>query len=597
MHGWMGKILFVDLATGNSRVEPLDEELAESYLGGRGLGIRYLFDRVPGRAEPLGPENILVFAAGPLTGTPAPTAGRFSLTTLSPLTGTAFDSNSGGRWGPMLKTTGFDAVVVEGAADRPVVLEIQDGKAQLSEAGDLWGATVPQTTESLGGKGKSVACIGPAGERLVRLAAIVNDGTRALARGGIGAVMGSKKLKAVVVSGSARPSIADPEGFEFVRYEAEKQLKANPITARGLPEFGTAVLINILNEAAALPTRNYQTNRFDSAEKISGEALKDSFVTGKRGCWGCPIACTRRTQVGELQCEGPEYETLWALGADCEVADLREIVLANYLCNELGIDTISAGATIACAMELAERGLLPDGPRFGDAGCLLPLIKAMAYREGLGDELAEGSARLAARYGSPELSMQVKGMEIPAYDPRAMQSQGLAYATSNRGGCHLRANMMGPTILGLPKLVDRLNGRGQAGLAIEIQNLNAVLDSLVLCKFGHMGLGEDHYARLLSTVTGHFYSEADMLKVGERIWNLERLYNLRRGFTARDDTLPRRLLEEPASVGPAKGRVVELAPMLEEYYRFRGWTRDGVPTERKLADLGLVADGAEVRTC
>lgn len=597
MHGWIGKILYVDLATGNSRVEPLDEGMATSYLGGRGLGIRFLFDRVPKGVEPLSPQNILVFAAGPLTGTPTPTAGRFSVTTLSPLTETAFDANSGGRWGPTLKAAGFDAIVIEGAADRPVFLEIQDGKVRLHEAGALWGTTVPRAMEALGGKGKSVACIGPAGENRVRIAAIMNDGTRALARGGVGAVMGSKKLKAVVISGSTRPTIADPESFEFVRYETEKQLKANPITARGLPEFGTSVLINILNEAGALPTRNYRTNRFEEAEAISGESLKSGFVTGKKGCWGCPIACTRRTRVGEVQGEGPEYESIWAFGADCGIADLKTIVLANYMCNELGIDTISMGATIACAMELEERGLLPEGPRFGDAGPLLPLIEATAHREGLGVELAEGSARLAARYGAQDLAMHVKGLEIPAYDPRAMQAQGLAYATSNRGGCHLRANMMGPTILGLPKLVDRLNGRGQAGLAIEIQNLNAVLDSLVLCKFGHMGLGEDHYARLLSTVTGHIYSEADMLKVGERVWSLERLYNLRRGFTARDDTLPKRLLEEPASVGPAKGRVVDLEPMLEEYYRFRGWTRDGVPTDRKLADLGLAADGREVQRC
>ncbi len=597
MHGWMGRVLRVDLTREETRTEPLDGELAATYLGGRGMGMRLLFDEARGVADPLAPENLLVFAAGPITGTVAPTSGRFSVTTLSPLTGTGFDANSGGRWGPMLKAAGFDALAIQGAAERPVVLEVVEGSARLVEAGGLWGANVPETTGALAGKGRSVACIGPAGERLVRLAAIMNDGTRACARGGVGAVMGSKRLKAIVVGGGARPSVADPEGFEFVRYETGKMLKANPVTARGLPEFGTAALINILNEAGALPTRNYQLSRFDQAEAISGEALKSRFVTGKRGCWGCPIACTRRTKVGDVQGEGPEYESLWALGADCGIADLETIVRANYLCNELGLDTISVGATIACAMELSEQGLLSGGPVFGDATQLLPLVRATAYREGLGDELAEGSARLAARHGAPQLAMQVKGMEIPAYDPRAMQSQGLAYATSNRGGCHLRANMMGPTVLGLPKLVDRMNGRGQAGLAIEIQNLNAVLDSLVMCKFGHMALAEDHYARLLSTVTGRRFSEGEMLRTGERIWTLERLYNLRRGFTAKDDTLPPRLLEEPAQVGPARGRVVELAPMLEEYYRFRGWTREGIPSERKLAELGLSAEGKEALGC
>jgi aldehyde:ferredoxin oxidoreductase len=597
MHGWIGQILRVDLTTGSCRVEPLDKEIAEGYLGGRGLGLRLLAEEVPWDADPLGPDNRMVFAAGPLTGTAAPASGRFSLSTLSPLTGTVFDANSGGRWGVALKAAGFDAIVVQGISERPAVLEVDGGEGRLVPAGELWGAGVSHTTVTLGEGGRSVACIGPAGERQVLLASIMNDGTRALARGGVGAVMGSKRLKGIVLSGSGKTSIAEPERFDFYRYEAEKLLKASPLTAHGLPEFGTAVLVNVLNQASVLPTRNYRQCSFEGAAAISGEALKERYVVGKRGCWGCPIACTRRIEVDGVKGDGPEYETIWALGADCGVDDLKTIVQANSLCNELGMDTISMGATIACAMELTERGMLPGGPHFGDATVLLPLVEATALRLGLGDELAEGSARLAVRHGAPECAMQVKGLEMPAYDPRGMQAQGLAYATSNRGACHLRANMMGPTLLGLPKLVDRLNGSGQAGLLIELQNLNGALDSLVVCKFGHFALAEEHYSRLVSAATGRRYEEAGLLEVGERIWNLERLMNIARGFGRKDDTLPQRMLRDGAPSGLAKGRVVDLEPMLAEYYRFRGWSEEGVPTGRKLSELGLEAYGKRVLPC
>ncbi|HEX2987715.1 MAG TPA: aldehyde ferredoxin oxidoreductase N-terminal domain-containing protein [Chloroflexota bacterium] len=362
MHGWIGQILRVDLTAGSCRVEPLDKGIAGDYLGGRGLGLRLLADEVPWNADPLGPENRMVFAAGPLTGTSAPAGGRFSLTTLSPLTGTIFDANSGGRWGVALKAAGFDAIVVQGVSERPVVLEVDIDGARLVGAEQLWGAGVAKTTATLGVGGRSVACIGPAGERQVRLASIMNDGTRALARGGVGAVMGSRRLKAIVLSGNGKGSVADPDRFDFYRYESEKLLKASPLTAHGLPEFGTAVLVNVLNEAHALPTRNYQECRFEGAEAISGEALRERFVTGKRGCWSCSIACTRRIEVDGVKGEGPEYETIWAMGADCGIDDLKVIVQANALCNELGIDTISMGATIACAMELTQRGKLPEGP-------------------------------------------------------------------------------------------------------------------------------------------------------------------------------------------------------------------------------------------
>jgi aldehyde:ferredoxin oxidoreductase len=588
MNGWMGRLLRVDLSSGETRTETLTEEVARTYLGGRGLGARLLCDEVGPTVAALSPQNVLIFAAGPLTATRAPTSGRFSVTTKSPLTGTILDANSGGTWGVTLKRAGYDALIVQGEAPSPVYLAIDESGATVQEATGLWGLTVSETTERLGAKGRNVACIGPAGESRALMAAIMNDGSRSLARGGAGAVMGAKRLKAITVEGTKRPSVADAQGLQFVVYEAGKLLKANPVTSQALPQFGTAVMMNLMNEAGVLPTRNFTQSRFEQAAAISGEAVAAGLLVRKAACWGCPIACTRMTRTAGGAGEGPEYETLWAFGAACGIADLKAIAEANYLCNDLGLDTISAGATIACAMELTERGILPGDLRFGRADLLAPTLKSMAYRQGLGDELAEGSLRFARAHGAAEYAMQVKGMELPAYDPRGMQGQGLQLATSGRGACHLRGNMLGPEILGLPKMVDRFAVRGKAGLVIVHQNLAAAVDCLGVCKFSGMALGDEHYARMLTAATGLKFDPQDLMTIGERVWNLERLYNLREGFTAADDTLPHRLLAEP-STGPGGGHVVELAIMLEEYYRFRGWDASGVPSAGKLAGLGLEA--------
>jgi aldehyde:ferredoxin oxidoreductase len=535
--------------------------------------------------EPLSPGNALIFCTGPLTGTAFPTACRFSVSTKSPLTGTVLDANSGGLWGMRLKRAGYDALIVRGRADSPRYLEVTPSSAALKEASDLWSKKVPETTAALGqGSRRSVLCIGPAGENLVRFAAIMNDGTRALGRGGAGAVMGAKNLKAVVVEGEEGAEIEDNARFRFVRYEVSKHLTANPVTSQALPQLGTAVFMNIVNAIGALPTRNFQQAQFDGAEKISGEALTDRLLVRAATCWDCPIACTRVTRTACGEGEGPEYQSLWGLGAACGIADLEAVAEANYLCNELGLDTISTGSTIACAMELAERGIIDSDLRFGRADLLRETIQAIADRRGLGDELAQGSRRFAQANGAPEYSMSVKGMEMPAYDPRGMQGQGLLYATSNRGACHTRGNMLGPEVLGLPKLIDRFQVQGKAGTVVLHQNSAAAIDSLVLCKFVSMAVAEEYYGRALAALTG---TNADLIRVGERIWNLERLYNLREGFSLGDDTLPRRLLEEPVPEGPSKGWVSHLPEMLDEYYRFRGWDQSGVPTGRKLEELGL----------
>ena len=589
MAGWCGKILEIDLTSLTHRTYPLDMELAHLFIGGRGLGARLLWDLVGPDVDPLSPENVLIFAAGPLTATGYQTSNRFSVTTKSPLTGTILDANSGGFWGMQFKKSGHDAMIIRGSADRPVWMEIKGNEILFHDASDLWGGRVRRITALLGQNNnrRNVLCIGPAGENLSCIAAIMNDGERSLARGGPGAVMGAKKLKAIVVEGVDRPEIEDQERFKFMLYESRKLLAASPLTSQALPEFGTAVMMNIVNNIGALPTRNHQQTQFEEAEAISGEALTEKYLVKNASCWACPIGCTRVSRTEKVEGEGPEFETTWAFGAQCGIGDLEAIIEANSLCNDLGIDTISVGSTIACAMELSEKGYLDSDLRFGRADLLGRCIEDMAYRRGLGAELADGSLRLAERHGHPELSMSVKGLEMPAYDPRGMQGQGLLYATSNRGGCHMRGNMLGPEVLGLPKLIDRFQVQGKSSFVILHQNAAAAIDSLVVCKFTNLGVADEYFARVLSAVTGVHYATGDLIRVGERVWNLERLYNLREGFTRKDDTLPPRLLNEAPTEGPSQGWVVKLEPMLKEYYRGRGWDEPGVPTPKKLGELEL----------
>ena len=591
MHGWMGKILRINLTEKSIKEEPLDLEIWKKYLGGRGYGAWILYHEVDANVEALDPQNVLIFATGPLTGTTAATPGRFSVTTKSPLTGTVMDANSGGKWGVYFKKCGYDALIVVGKSDTPIYLTIFDNKIEIKDASHLWGKDVHQTTDMLTeaeGKGTSVMCVGPAGENLVLISAIMNDKDRALARGGVGAVMGSKNLKAVVVKGTKKIEIADSDRMKFVTYEANKLVRAHPITSKGLPEFGTSVLVNLMNEAGIFPSRNYQDSQFEGAEKISGESITDQILTKKAGCWGCIIQCARKTKTANEEGEGPEYESNWALGANCGIDDLEAITEANYLCNLLGIDTISAGGTISCAMELNDRKIVDAGIKFGEANKLKEIIRKIAYREGIGDELALGSKKFSAKYKAEQYSMQVKGLELPAYDPRGAQGQGLCYAISNRGGCHLRGGYtIGPEILGSPRMIDRFASIGKAGHAVRSMDLGAAIDSMVVCRFSTYAANEFVWARLLAAVTGIPYQPEEVMRIGERIVNIERLYNLREGFSRKDDTLPKRLLEEPVKAGPAKGRTVNLEPMLDEYYQFRGWNEDGVPREKKLKQLGL----------
>lgn len=597
MFGYTGKILRVNLTTRTASTEALNHEEAVKFIGGRGFGTKMYMDEVDPSIEPLAPENKLFIVTGPLTGTNAPTSARFMVITKSPLSGTIACSNSGGHWGAELKFAGYDAIILEGKADKPVYLNIVDDQVEILDAANLWGKVVSETTdalEAIHGEKAKVLAIGPGGENLSMIAAVMNDRYRAAGRSGVGAVMGSKNLKGIVVKGSSKVETADPEKLKEVFSACIKKIKENGVTGQGLPAYGTAVLVNIINENGAFPTNNFQKSQFPMAEEISGENLAEKYMTKKDVCYRCPIGCGRYCEVDDVKGGGPEYETIWAFGGDCGVHSLPDIIKANFWCNEIGIDTISAGSTLAAAMELYQRGLIKkeefgDGPElaFGNNEAVVYWTKAMAHTEGLGAKLAKGSYRLGEMYGAPEVSMSVKKLEIPAYDPRGIQGQGLQYATSNRGGCHVRGYLISPEILGLPEKLDRLSIDGKAGWCKAFQDLTASIDSLGVCLFTSFAMGAPDYADLMNAICGTSLTGDDIFTAGDRIWNLERMYNLKAGIDPSQDTLPKRLLEEPIPEGPSEGWVSKLSVMLPEYYAARGWDAAGVPTVQKLKALGL----------
>ena len=597
MYGYRGTVLRINLSTGDIKKEALDMELAKKYVGGRGLAEKMFANEVDHKIEPFDADNKLFIAAGPLSGVQTvPTGGRYMVITKSPLTGTIASSNSGGRWGAELKFAGYDMVIVEGKAEKPVYISIEDEEVTIKDASHIWGKMTSETTEMLlkeNNEKAKVLNIGPGGEKLSRIAAVMNDLDRAAGRSGVGAVMGSKNLKAVVVKGTSKPEVADKDKLKEVVKRVNEKIRENGVTGQGLPTYGTAVLVNIINENGVFPTNNFQQSTFAKAEDISGETLADKYLVKRVGCYGCPIACGRHCKVDDIESGGPEYETVWGYGADCGVSDLAAVIKANYWCNEVGLDTISASATIAAAMELYQRGLIKDDEldglslEFGNAEAVIEWTKRMGLREGLGDKMAEGSYRLGEMYGAPEYSMSVKKQELPAYDPRAIQGQGLAYATSNRGGCHVRAYLISPEILALPEKLDRFEANGKPEWVKIFQDLTAAIDSTGMCLFTSFAMNADDYADMINAVTGFDYDAASLLAAGDRIWNMEKLFNINSGLGKADDTLPKRLLEEGIPDGPSKGNLSQLDEMLPKYYDVRGWDAEGVPTAEKLAELGI----------
>lgn len=594
------RLLRVDLTSESIETEVIEEDIEKKFIGGRGLGVKILYDELKPGIDPLSPENKLIFLTGPCTGTAFPLSGRFHVVTKSPLTGGIGDSNCGGDWGPELRFAGFDGIIVEGASEHPVYLWIHNGEVELKDASRIWGKGVWDTEDliraELGDHNVKLVSIGPAGENLVLISAIINDKHRAAGRTGVGAVMGSKKLKSIAVRGTSKPKIANPEALKSAMKKVIEKIRASEVTSKTLPNLGTSALVNIINENGGYPTRNFQTGVFETADKTSGETIKDTILVKSKPCWGCIVACGRVTQVKaapyQVEGEGPEYETTWSLGAMCGIDDLGAITYAHNLCDDLGIDGISFGVTVACAMELYERGLIPKEKlrglklNFGNPQTIVELAWKTAYRNGFGDDIALGARRLAEKYGAPELAMHVKGLELPAYDPRAFQGHGLGYVTSNRGGCHLRAYMISTEVLGIPVKLDRFETKGKAKWVKWFQDYFSVIDSLVVCKFLTFALLPEDIVPLINAITGWNWTVEDFMKAGERIYTLERLFINREGFDRKDDSLPARLLKEPMPEGPAKGYVVKLEEMLDEYYNLRGW-KDGVPTEEKLKELEL----------
>ena len=592
------KIARINLSTGEIKVEKLDLELAHKFIGGRGLGTKILYDEGVATVDPLSPENKLIYITGPMTGANAPSTGRYMVVTKSPLTGMIACSNSGGIWGAKLKYAGWDAIIVEGEAPKWTYINIEDDKIELLDAQEYLGMMSEAMDTALKekhGAEASVLNIGPAGEKKVLMAAIMNDKDRAAGRSGVGAVMGSKKLKAIVVKASRRnlDNIADVDALKAATKRAMDVLMANPVTSSGLRQLGTAILVNIINNVGSLPTRNWQESYFEKAEDISGEALAEKYLVKAGACYRCPIACGRIINVNGHITGGPEYEPLWAYGANCGNNDLNVIDECNMLCNEYGLDAISVPCTIAAAMELYQRGAIKEEDcagvplEWGSTKALVEWTKRIGNPETELDWLmSSGSARLCEHYGMPEISMSVKKQEMPAYDARGIQGIGITYATSNRGGCHVRGYMISPEVLGLPQQLDRTATDDKAVWAKTFQDLTAVIDSMGHCLFTSFAMGAQEYTDLLNAATGTNHSVEEVLEIGDRIYNIERMFNKAAGMKPEEDRLPKRLLEEPIANGPSKGMVSQLPLTLPQYYEARGWV-NAFPTDETLKKLGL----------
>ena len=601
--GFAGAIARVNLSTGEIKKEKINEEWARLFIGGRGYGSKIIYDEVDPKIDPLAPGNKVVIATGPTGGSNAPASGRTMVITKGAETGAIACSNVGGFLGPQLKQAGYDMVIIEGKAEKPVYLWINDGNVEIRDARKLWGKKTSEIEEVIKQETDQkarVMNIGPAGVKLSRIANVMFDACRAAGRSGVGTVLGSKNFLAIAAMGTKKVEFFDPVELKKVVAQARKLLKDSKITHENLPKYGTAIMVNEINERGGYPTRNAQDAYDADAGVTGGEEIADKILIKKWACAACPIACGRVTEIKEGKYkghhgEGPEYETTWALGLMCGVHDLNAITYAHYLCNEYGLDGISAGVTIACAMELYEKGFIPEKEapfpmRFGDGDTLVKMVQIMGEREGIvGNLLAEGSYRLAEHYGHPELSMSVKKQEIPAYDPRAFKGIGLNYATSNRGACHVRGYTISQEVIESPYLMDRLIYVGKAELTKYMQDFTAgPIDSSGMCLFTVFGLEYIHnYGSILRAATGIPYSDDELMKAGERINNLERLFNLKAGFTRKDDTLPPRFLKEPIPAGPSKGEVCDLDQMLPLYYKLRGWDKEGVPTKETLKELGL----------
>ena len=614
INAFVGQILRVNLTSGTITSEDLNPQWARQTLGGAGLATRYLFDLTRAGIDPLGPENVLIFMTGALTGTPSASASRYSVVSKSPQTNLWGQSNSGGFFGPALKWSGFDGVIFEGVSPEPVYLLILDGKAELRKASHLWGMTVPECDDELQseiGRPVTVSCIGPAGENLVRYASIMNNKNRAAGRTGMGAVMGSKRLKAIVCGGNRHISLYNAAEFNQVT-QRQREFMDESIMKIAFDTFGTNMIADMVNVRGGYPTKNWQSGSFEGIENVNAQAMTDQVLIEGVRCYACPVACGRGTEIRQgkwkgAHGEGPEYETVDTLGAMCGVDDLNAITMANYRCNEYGLDTISAGSTIAFAMECYQKGILKDDQtggvalEFGDADLVVDLVEKIAKREGIGNLLAEGTRRMADHLGngSEHFAMHVKGLELPAYDPRAAKITGLGYVTANRGGDHMNGYIQAPTFIDMPFLIvddsmikDVYTADPQdAHILIDMENALSVLDALGGCKFMAVLVSPGEIVDLVRAATGWDFTIDEFRKCGERLQTMARAYCAREGMRREQDILPERLMSDPLPDGPGQGMVLDrpsLEKMKDRYYELRGWdVATGVPTPTKLHELDL----------
>ena len=593
MYSYTGKILRIDLSQNKISEENLNEKDAEQFIGGKGLGAKLLFENMNPEKDPLSPDNALILCTGPLTGSSAPTSGRWCIVTKSPLTSLFLDSQIGGYFGAEIKKTGHDVIIIKGKADHPVYITIHDEAVQIKDATHLWGENTNATEKALKDEGR-VLSIGVAGENLVKFACINTDlfvhkgrGGNA-GRGGAGAVMGSKNLKAVVIKGTHKMEYALKEKFREAVKKSLKIVNENefiPVRRK----YGTPIWINPVNENQLLPTYNFQRGYFENAENISGETMHEKIVVENKSCFSCPIACGKWTRFDfggrSYEFEGPEYESIALLGSNCGNDTIENVAYLSYLCDEYGLDTISAGNVIGFAVEAAQKGIIDESIDFNDPVAQGELLRKIAYREGIGDGLAEGVKHFSEKRGGTDFAIHSKGLEFPGYDPRGAFGMALAYATSDRGACHqrvwtVRAEMQGD-------LPPRYGIEGRASFVKENQDERACCFSLVLCDFAPFGV--DTFVELLNTATGFRYTEETYMKTGERIWNVTRMFNAKCGVTRKDETLPKRIMEEKLEKDEAFIGKDTFDKMLSEYYQLRGWDKNGVPKREKLKELGLEA--------
>ncbi len=603
MNGWIGRCLRVNLTEGKHGVEKIDPDLMERFIGGRGLGAKIFSDEVDPQTDPLAPDNKLIFISGPLVGTGALTGASCNIITKSSLTGTLACAKMRGHFGAELKFAGFDMIIIEGRAETPVILSIIDNKIKLVPALEYWGRTTVDTEslfrKNLGDQWVSretfLAAIGPAGERLLPLANIINDRFLSVGGAGTGAVMGSKNLKALAVKGQHSLQVADGNRFVKVINTLTNKLNSAPLTSQSMSQWGTAFLVGLCYQKGILPQSNFLGSKL-SLKNIGTESLNSAFVLRSRACFACPVACIKKTDVKHptFQARGmaPTYLAIGSLGVNCGVSDLSTIGTANMLCAEMGLDPVATGGTLATAMELVEqKAITPEelkiDLRFGNGEAMLDAIRLMATKGGHGKRLGQGGKALADSSERPDVFMGVKGLSLAPFDPRAIQGLGLHFATCNYGPNHLYGNTFIDELLNAHEILDPWDIEGKPQLVKDYQDTTAVMDSLGLCSWPLMGLRFKNYVPMVNSCLGTSYKADDLLLMGERIWNLERIFNLRAGFTGADDCLPDRFVNKPIEEGSGAGQVSRVAEMLPEYYRLRGWSDTGEPLPETLRTLGL----------